>query len=45
MYQKEDKYSGAEHIFDKKKRIFYDYCFKANIELPIYQSVFTTMLQ
>ncbi|KAI0998751.1 hypothetical protein K3495_g9443 [Podosphaera aphanis] len=44
MYQKEDVYSGADDVFDKKLRIFYDLCFKANIDHSDYAKAFATML-
>lgn len=44
MYQKEDMYSGTDYVFDKKLRIFYDLCFKANIDHSDYAKAFATML-
>ena len=42
-YEKGDKYSGAEDVLDKKPRIFYDLCYKTNVDPPDYPRAFATM--
>ena len=44
IYQKEDKYSGADDVLDTKLRVFYDMCPKAGVNESDYPKAFSSML-
>jgi hypothetical protein len=44
IYQKEDKYSGADDVLDTKLRVFYDLCPKAGVDQSDYPKAFSSML-